>query len=96
MVGTKDDKVEATVVNGCPMAHCQVGMALLEKLEGASRAAKARSALVRAIAQHPDMMKDLPELDAAPLLQVILKKEFPDLPDAICQKSGTCSKGGGC
>ena len=41
---------------------------------------------MRAIVQHPDMLKDLPELDATTLLQVMLKKEFPDLPEAICQK----------
>ena len=41
---------------------------------------------MRAIVQHPDMMKNLPDLDATTLLQIMLKKEFPDLPDAICQK----------
>ena len=86
MVGIKGDKVAVTVVNGCPMVPCRLGMELMERLENESRVTKARSALVRAIVQHPDMIKNLPDLDATTLLQIMLKKEFPDLPDAICQK----------
>ncbi|CAL1159243.1 unnamed protein product [Cladocopium goreaui] len=86
MMGTKGDKVEVTVINGCPMVPRQLGMELMEHMENNSRVTKARSALVRTIVQHPELMEGLSDLDAATLLQVMLKKEFPDLPDTICQK----------
>ena len=42
-------------------------------------------AIVKAIMMQPELMKQLPDLDAETLFTV-LQKEFPDLPEAICQR----------
>ena len=84
--GPAGEKINVQVVNGCPMIECQKGMRLMEQLENDSQLSAARAAIVRAIMQQPDLMKQLPELDAETLFTVMLKKEFPDLPDAICRR----------
>eukprot|EP00435_Cladocopium_sp_Y103_P047483 s1575_g14.t1 len=79
-------QVEVQIINGCPMLSCQRGMKMMAQLEAHDRAATARTVLVQAIMHQPNLMKELPSLDAATLLTIVLKKEFPDLPDSVCQK----------
>ena len=80
------EKIEVQVVNGCPMVEKQVGMKMMDQLEHHSCVATARIALVRAILQQPGLMSHMADLDTTTLLSIMLKKEFPDLPDSICAK----------
>ena len=84
--GSGGEKVEVQVVNGCPMVEKQVGMKMMDQLEHHSCVATARMALVRAILQQPGLMRHMADLDATTLLSIMLKKEFPDLPESICAK----------
>ena len=80
------EKIEVQVVNGCPMVEKQVGTKMMDQLEHHSCVATARIALVRAILQQPGLMSHMADLDTTTLLSIMLKKEFPDLPDSICAK----------
>ena len=42
--------------------------------------------MVRAILQQPELATKFPNLDPTVLLMVLLKQEYPDLPDSICRK----------
>ena len=86
MKGPDGSSVDVKVVNGCPMIERHLGMVLMEKLENDSRITAARTALVKAIVQQPGLLKDLHYVDPETLLTIMLKKEFPDLPDTICRK----------
>ena len=68
------------------MIECKKGMQLMEQLENDSQPSAARTAIVSAIMKQPDLMHQLQELDAETLFTVMIKKEFPDLPDAICRR----------
>ena len=46
----------------------------------------ARMAMVRAILQKPDLLPDVKNADPSLMLAVVLKQEFPDLPDQITNK----------
>ena len=80
------EDIDVRVINGCPMIDCQLGMNMMKQLEDDSLRTTARSALVRAILQRPNLLNDLPALDSETLLTLMLRKEFPDLPESICQK----------
>ena len=41
---------------------------------------------MKVIVQQPGLLKDLHYVDPETLLTIMLKKEFPDLPDTICRK----------
>ena len=84
--GPAGEKINVQVVNGCPMIECKKGMQLMEQLENDSQLSAARTAIVSAIMKQPDLMHQLQELDAETLFTVMIKKEFPDLPDAICRR----------
>eukprot|EP00435_Cladocopium_sp_Y103_P025555 s2799_g6.t1 len=61
-------------------------MRLMQQLENESRLAAARTAIVKAIIGQPNLMKQLPQLDPETLMLVLVKQEFPDLPDSICRR----------
>ena len=80
------EKVAVQVVNGCPMVTKEMGMKMMDQLEHNSCVTAARLALVRAILQQPGLMRHMSDLDATTLLPIMLKKEFPNLPDSICAR----------
>ena len=78
--------IETEVVNGCPMVDETVGVELMTKLEQDSKLMAARTAMVRALIQQPDLLRHLSQPDPAVLLAVALQQQFPGLPEEICQK----------
>ena len=84
--GPAGEKIEVQIINGCPMIERRHGMRLMQQLENNSRIAAARTAIVSAIIGQPSLMKQLPQLDPETLMFLLVKQEFPDLPDSICRR----------
>ena len=78
--------VIAEVINGCPMIEGNLGRALIDELERESQTVSARTALVRMLVKQPALLGELGEVDPSVLLTLMLKGEFPDLPEEICSK----------
>ena len=84
--GVNGEMVEADVSNGCPMLESQLGMKLMKEMELQSKLTMARLALMKAVIQQPHLLGELTHADPELLLSVMLKKEFPDVPDNIIEK----------
>eukprot|EP00435_Cladocopium_sp_Y103_P060736 s85_g22.t1 len=65
------------------MVAQRLGIDLMDQLEKNAQVTAARSAIVKAIIQQPDLLKSLPSLDPETLLNLVLQQEFPDLPDSV-------------
>ena len=74
------------VVNGCPMVTRELGMDLMNDMEKESQLEVLRTTMVKTLIQQPSLLQSVDSLEADVLLTVMLKKEFPNLPDEICAK----------
>ena len=84
--GPDGECIRAQVVNGCPMIDHHKGMKLIELMERESQRLVVKEAMVRALIQQPQLMSELEEIDPAVLLTVLMKKEFPSIPEAISSR----------
>eukprot|EP00435_Cladocopium_sp_Y103_P000739 s1161_g1.t1 len=54
----------------------------MDQLENNAQVMAARTAIVKAIVQRPELLRELPSLDPETLLSLVIQQEFPDLPDS--------------
>eukprot|EP00435_Cladocopium_sp_Y103_P029771 s112_g7.t1 len=58
----------------------------MDQLENNAQVMAARTAIVKAIVQRPELLRELPSLDPETLLSLVVQQEFPDLPDSVRQR----------
>ena len=78
--------IDMKVVNGCPMVDQVVGMKLIDEVEKENKIAQVKAAMVKTMLRSPELVMNLPGVDPEVVLTVLLKGEFPDLPDTIIGK----------
>ena len=78
--------LDMEVIDGCPMLSAERGMSLMEQLETEELMTTARMAMVRTILQRPELLPEVGSSDPMLLMAVMLKQEYPDLPDNIIHK----------
>ena len=81
--GPQNKLFDVEVINGCPMLCQERGSQLIEQLERHGQAAYARMAMAKAILKNPEILGEVATEDPSLLLAVMLKKEFPQLPEDI-------------
>ena len=86
LISRDGPNIELEVVNGCPLLEHAQGMELIEKFEKENQMDLARVAMMKAVMGSPELLKEVEAADPMLTLAVMLKKEYPDLPDKIINK----------